>query len=87
MTPPSAWISKTSCDFPGPPMAGLQGMRPMVSGFGSARATRAPIRAAATAASIPACPPPTTITSNDGTCVSSWRGAPGLPASAREPGV
>jgi hypothetical protein len=47
-----------------PPIAGLHDIWPMVSSALVTSATRAPSRAAATAASVPACPPPTTTTSN-----------------------
>ncbi len=46
-----------------PPMAGLQLIAPTVSMFCVSSSVRAPRRAAASAASTPACPPPTTITS------------------------
>ncbi len=40
--------------------------RPILAAFWVRRAVRAPHRAAAAAASVPACPPPTTITSYSG---------------------
>ena len=46
-------------------MAGLQGMRPISRTSWVTRAQRAPRRAAARDASIPACPPPTITTSKD----------------------
>src|SRR5690606_22228093 len=45
-------------------MAGLHDIAPIVSRRWVTKAVRAPIRAAAAAASHPACPPPTTMTSN-----------------------
>ena len=45
-------------------MAGLQDMAPMVESLWVTSAVRAPMRAEAAAASAPAWPPPTTITSN-----------------------
>ena len=63
MTPPRASTSRTICPFPTPPIAGLQLIIPIVSRFPVKSAVFAPIRAAAQAASIPACPPPTTKTS------------------------
>ncbi|GAA4006299.1 hypothetical protein GCM10022631_17110 [Deinococcus rubellus] len=59
--PPSAWISNTIWLLPGPPTAGLQGILPMVAGLLTSRATE-PNLAAAQAASMPACPPPITMT-------------------------
>ncbi len=44
-------------------MAGLQDISPTVDQRCVTRATWAPMRAAAVAASVPACPPPTTTTS------------------------
>ena len=46
-----------------PPMAGLQLIAPMVSMLCVSSSVRAPARAAASAASVPAWPPPITITS------------------------
>jgi hypothetical protein len=46
-----------------PPMAGLQLIAPIVSRLWVTSSVRAPVRAAARAASVPAWPPPTTITS------------------------
>jgi hypothetical protein len=48
-----------------PPMLGLQLNSPIVDVRCVSRSVRAPVRAAADAASHPACPPPTTITSYD----------------------
>ena len=46
-----------------PPIAGLQLIWPIVSMLWLSSRVRAPLRAAASAASVPAWPPPTTITS------------------------
>jgi len=46
-----------------PPMAGLQLIWPSASMLWVTSNVRQPIRAAARAASVPACPPPTTMTS------------------------
>src|SRR5690606_15698687 len=46
-----------------PPIAGLQDISPMVAKEWVTSAVRAPMRAAAAAASVPAWPPPTTMTS------------------------
>ena len=50
-------------------MAGLQDIRPMASRRTVTSAVRAFIRAAAHAASAPACPPPITMTSYD-SCIT-----------------
>src|SRR5258708_1209141 len=63
--PPSASISLTRCPFPFPPMEGLQDICPRVSTLWGSRKVRHRGRADAKAASVPACPPPTTITSNE----------------------
>src|SRR5829696_7589508 len=63
MIPPSASTSLTTVPLAIPPIAGLQDIWPMVSRFWVRRRVRAPRRAASVAASAPACPPPTTITS------------------------
>src|SRR5262245_4054175 len=63
INPPSASISRTICPLPTPPIAGLQLICPTVSQLVVSSAVRAPSRAAAYAASAPACPAPTTITS------------------------
>ena len=63
MTPSSASISRTRWPLPRPPMAGLQDITPIDWGSWVSSAVRAPMRAEAAAASQPACPPPTTITS------------------------
>src|SRR5215207_6288384 len=61
--PSSASISRTKWPLPRPPIAGLHDIAPMVANRWVTSAVRAPIRAAAAAASQPACPPPITITS------------------------
>src|SRR5438552_4796695 len=61
--PSNASISRTRCPFPRPPIAGLQDIAPIVAKRWVTRAALAPMRAAAAAASQPAWPPPTTITS------------------------
>jgi hypothetical protein len=63
IAPPSASISRTICPLATPPMAGLQLIWPTVSQLIVNSAVRQPIRADARAASIPAWPAPTTITS------------------------
>src|SRR3954471_11995921 len=64
MMPPSASISRTRCPFAVPPIAGLHGMCATVSFVSVHNPTWTPIRAAAYAASHPACPAPITMTSN-----------------------
>src|SRR5690606_25207880 len=49
---------------PIPPMDGLQLICPSVSMLCVSSKVAQPMRAAASAASVPACPPPTTMTSN-----------------------
>ena len=61
--PPKASISRTICPLAIPPIAGLQDICAMEGRFCVIRSVDAPIRAAIRAASLPACPPPTTITS------------------------
>ena len=61
--PSSASISRTRWPLPTPPMDGLHAISPTVSTRCVTRSVLAPARAAAAAASHPACPPPTTITS------------------------
>ena len=63
ITPPRASISRTICPLATPPMAGLQLIWPTVSQLVVSRAVRAPSRAAASAASVPAWPAPITSTS------------------------
>ena len=61
--PPSASISRTICPFAIPPTAGLQLICASLFMSIVTRHVFAPMRAAAAAASHPACPPPMTITS------------------------
>src|SRR6266700_3996209 len=63
IAPPSASISRTICPFANPPIAGLQDIWPIVSKFWVSIKVRQPSLADASAASIPAWPLPTTITS------------------------
>src|SRR5512140_619549 len=63
ISPPSASISRTRCPSANTPIAGLHDMKPMASALIVRRRVEHPIRAAARAASHPACPPPTTMTS------------------------
>src|SRR5262249_38287142 len=63
ITPPSASISRTRCPFAVPPIAGLQGMCAIVSIDSVQIAMSRPMRAAAHAASTPACPAPITMIS------------------------
>jgi len=60
---PSASISRTICPFARPPMAGLQDICATASRLMVSRRVRAPIRAAASAASQPAWPAPITMMS------------------------
>src|SRR5512143_3765728 len=69
MIPPRASTSRTTVPLAMPPIAGLQDICPMVSSALVIRPTRAPARAAATAASVPAWPAPTTTTSK---LASTW---------------
>ena len=62
MMPSSASISRTRWPLPIPPIAGLQDIAPIVAALLVSSSVRAPIRAAAAAASVPAWPPPITIT-------------------------
>src|ERR1700687_2262231 len=75
ISPPSASISRTRCPFAVPPTAGLHGMCATVSGDSVQRPTRAPRRAAAYAASHPACPAPITITSKSDVVMSLFPNA------------
>ncbi len=61
--PPKASISRTIWPLAIPPIAGLQDICPMVCRFMVINSVFDPILAAAAAASAPAWPPPTTITS------------------------
>src|SRR5690606_8601991 len=63
MAPPRASISLTRWLLPIPPMAGLQDICPSVSTLWVSNRVLQPIRADASAASVPAWPPPITITS------------------------
>jgi hypothetical protein len=63
ISPPSASISRTRCPFAVPPTAGLHGMCATVSFDSVQIATSLPMRAAAHAASTPACPAPMTMIS------------------------
>ncbi len=63
MTPSRASISRTIWPLARPPIAGLQDISPIVSTLWVSKSVLAPTRAAADAASQPACPPPITITS------------------------
>src|SRR6185436_12893839 len=63
ISPPRASISRTICPLASPPIAGLQDMRPVASTLRVRTSVERPIRAQARAASIPAWPAPTTITS------------------------
>ena len=63
INPSSASISRTRCPLPIPPIAGLHDISPIPPRLCVIRAVRAPIRAAAAAASQPAWPPPMTTTS------------------------
>ena len=62
-TPSRASISRITVPFPIPPKLGLQEQTPRFESEGVTRAVRAPDRAAAALASVPAWPPPITITS------------------------
>jgi len=63
MAPPRASISRTRWPLAGPPTDGLHGIAASKSIFIVRSRVWQPSRAAAYAASQPACPPPTTITS------------------------
>ncbi len=67
MAPSMASTSFIRWLLPMPPILGLQLICPSVSRLCVSNRVCAPMRAAASAASVPACPPPITITSN-------WRG-------------
>src|SRR5581483_11962449 len=76
MIPPSASISRTRCPLAIPPTAGLHDICAIRSTFSVYSAVFSPMRAAAIAASCPACPAPTTTTSN---CSSNFIGSKRLP--------
>src|SRR5882762_6227054 len=63
MMPPSASTSRTTVPLAIPPIAGLQDIWPIVSKTEVSSRVLAPRRADMAAASVPAWPPPTTITS------------------------
>ena len=63
MTPSNASISLTRCPLPNPPIAGLHDISPIEFSFVVTKAVLTFIRAAAAAASQPACPAPITTTS------------------------
>lgn len=63
ISPPSASISRTIWPLATPPIAGLQLICPTLSQFIVSKTALAPRRAAANAASHPACPAPITATS------------------------
>ena len=63
IAPPNASISLTKWPLPIPPIDGLQLIAPNVSILWVISRVSQPILAAASAASVPAWPPPTTITS------------------------
>src|SRR5260370_41599072 len=74
MATPKASTCLTRYPFPMPPIDGLQDICPSVSILWVSRRVRQPARAAASAASVPAWPPPTTITSNwEGNCIALSR--------------
>ena len=64
IAPPSASTSLTRWPLPMPPIDGLQLIWPKVSMLWVSSSVLHPMRAAARAASVPAWPPPTTMTSN-----------------------
>ena len=61
--PPRASISLTSIPLAGPPIEGLHGILPILLKFPHTIKVLNPNLARARAASIPACPPPTTMLS------------------------
>ena len=63
ISPPSASISRTRCPLELPPILGLQGMRATLSMLTVNIIVSNPRRAAARAASHPACPAPTIMMS------------------------
>src|SRR5512140_3146210 len=64
IAPPSASTSLTKCPLPMPPIEGLQDITPSVSMLWVSSNVAQPARALANAASVPAWPPPITMTSN-----------------------
>ena len=64
IAPPRASTSFTRWLLPMPPIAGLQDIWPRVSTLWVSNRVRQPMRAAARQASVPAWPPPITMTSN-----------------------
>src|SRR4051794_35438507 len=70
IAPPSASISLTRCPLPTPPTAGLHDICASLSRSPVSISVRRPRRAAASAASQPAWPAPTTITSYASGCAS-----------------
>ena len=68
--PPSASISRTICPLAIPPMAGLQLICAILFMSIVTRQVLQPRRAAALAASQPACPAPTTTTSNSNSVIA-----------------
>ena len=74
ISPNSASTSLTSCPLPKPPMAGLHDISPIVSALSVISAVFAPRRAATSAASIPAWPPPTTTISNCFLLINTTKG-------------
>jgi hypothetical protein len=65
IAPPSASTSLTRCPLPMPPIDGLHDIAPRVSMLCVSSSVFTPMRAAASAASVPAWPPPTTMTSKE----------------------
>ena len=63
VSPPKASISLTICPFATPPIAGLHDMEAILVMSIVSSSVREPSRAAAEAASQPACPPPMTMMS------------------------
>ena len=86
MMPPRASTSRTKWPFAIPPIAGLQDICAIRSTFSVYKAVLNPIRAAAMAASHPACPAPTTTTSNCSVKAGMVRLAPILSGLESFPG-
>src|SRR5437879_5028439 len=84
INPPSASISRTRWPFAVPPIAGLHGMCATVSVVSVHSPTWAPSRAAAYAASHPACPAPITITSKE-LFISLTKGTAQRPQRSQKP--